>query len=543
MLNGMDKSKFPIFRAHQFTALQMDFRGKADSADMFMCRALAALDDAELKCGHDFFKITRADGITQKMTSYDADYLSDAAEWALVQVKNSPDYSKNPAKAVTDEILWDAINKFLPERKPPDPKPDGDDGPSITDDSIIKAQWTRIYDAIEKNLIREQESGSDSALRARIVADKIKDIGHKVKDRYERENLRAFSSLGDVDDGERERSGNNTPHDFLPPDVPPVAPEEPEPEPEAVGAPPQTVRVNCEKNNENESFSPDTPPNMLEWALFWADNSVPVFPLYSVNPEGVCKCRAGAQCKSPGKHPKTFRGLKEATTDKAQIERWWRADPQANIGGATGGAVRLLVVDVDPRHGGDVSLHDLVEAHGDGWLDTLQVKTGSGGHHFFYTYSADIELRNTANKLAPGIDTRAECGYVVLPPSLHASLKRYELANTLQTQQAPAWLIEELTRPPEQPPAQVIDFQERRVRSSSGGSIIADGERNVRLFKVGCALWGKGEVSGHSELYTQLFAVNLERVSPPLDPSEVVKITDSISSRYPRGVPIQGGAS
>jgi len=56
-------------------------------------------------------------------------------------------------------------------------------------------------------------------------------------------------------------------------------------------------------------------------------------------------------------------------------------------------------------------------------------------------------------------------------------------------------------------------------------------------------LWGKGEVSNISELYTRLLDVNQERVSSPLAPSEVVKIAESISGRYSLGVPIQEGSA
>jgi hypothetical protein len=40
-------------------------------------------------------------------------------------------------------------------------------------------------------------------------------------------------------------------------------------------------------------------------------------------------------------------------------------------------------MDIDPKSGGDLSLTDLIEAYGDEWLDTLKVRTGSGGFHFF----------------------------------------------------------------------------------------------------------------------------------------------------------------
>ncbi len=253
----------------------------------------------------------------------------------------------------------------------------------------------------------------------------------------------------------------------------------------------------------------EEPPVMIDWALFWASNGIPVFPVYSVTPDGICKCRDKSQCKSTGKHPKTFGGLKEASTDPEIIKRWWQADPLANIGGVTGGAVRLLVVDCDPRHGGDASLHDLVEAHGDEWLDTLQVKTGGSGHHLFYTYPADVDLRNTANKLAPGIDTRADGGYVVMAPSLHASLNRYALANMKQTKPAPDWLIEDLTRPANVQPSKVVYFQEKKLLESPGGAVIRDGERDIRMFKIGCGLWNTGITP--DEMYTQLLAIRDDR--------------------------------
>jgi hypothetical protein len=94
-------------------------------------------------------------------------------------------------------------------------------------------------------------------------------------------------------------------------------------------------------------------------------------------------------------------------------------------------------------------------------------------------------------------------------------------------------------------PKVVVDFQAHsdRKRAGLGGPIIVEGERNERLFKVGCALWGKGEVGSRGELLQRLSEVNLERVSPPLDSDEVWKIAESMVSRYPLGVPIKEGAA
>jgi hypothetical protein len=207
-----------------------------------------------------------------------------------------------------------------------------------------------------------------------------------------------------------------------------------------------------------------------------------------------------------------------------------------------GGPLRLIGVDVDPRSGGDASLCDLVEAHGDDWLETFTVRTGSLGNHFIFRLPGGVQPHRA--KLAPGIDLKAEGGYLVAPPSVHSSGRLYEVERNEYIAEAPAWMVEELTRSEGEPSRVPVNFQAyRERRSSPGGAIIVEGERNERLFKVGCALWGKGEVGSHTELLQELMRVNLERVSPPLDSDEVYKIADSISGRYPPGVPIREGAA
>ena len=83
-----------------------------------------------------------------------------------------------------------------------------------------------------------------------------------------------------------------------------------------------------------------------------------VFPLHSVDANG-CSCGSPACTGTkPGKHPRTARGCLDATTDPEQIRQWWTQWPDANVGVATGGG--LVVVDIDPRHGGDDGLDELV---------------------------------------------------------------------------------------------------------------------------------------------------------------------------------------
>lgn len=204
------------------------------------------------------------------------------------------------------------------------------------------------------------------------------------------------------------------------------------------------------------------------------------------------------------------------------------------LGVITGESSGVLVVDVDPKSGGDLTLTDLIEAYGDEWLETRQVCTGSGGFHFFFEYPKGLDLRNTAGKIGPGIDTRANGGYVVLPSSLHVSGKYYELIKDARPQPLPAWLLEILSS--DKKPEKVIDFQARERHTARGG-IIAEGQRNDELFRIGCGIWGHGNAHDTADLCNQLLDVNAVRCVPPLGDSEVVKIAGSIA-RYPRGIPI-----
>jgi len=92
-----------------------------------------------------------------------------------------------------------------------------------------------------------------------------------------------------------------------------------------------------------------------EAALEYASLRVYVFPLHNTDAAGACSC-GRTDCHSAGKHPRTEHGHLDATTDPAQIRRWWTAWPDANIGIATGPS-GLIVIDVDDRegrHGTDV---------------------------------------------------------------------------------------------------------------------------------------------------------------------------------------------
>ena len=157
----------------------------------------------------------------------------------------------------------------------------------------------------------------------------------------------------------------------------------------------------------------------LKSALQAAGYDYSVLPLHWA--EGA-KCSCGdPECGSVGKHPLTAHGVKDATRDESTIRRWWREYPKANVGVATGKVSDLIVLDVDPRHGGLESLQQFEDENGP-LPEVPVVRTGGGGFHFHFKY-----LPGLGNKtgLLPGLDVKSDRGYVVYPGSIHKSGKRY----------------------------------------------------------------------------------------------------------------------
>lgn len=154
----------------------------------------------------------------------------------------------------------------------------------------------------------------------------------------------------------------------------------------------------------------------LDAALYYASLGWHVLPVHSwVN--DACTCRR--ECKTPAKHPYTAGGFKDATADEVQIRTWWAKWPAANVGIRTGQVSGLMVLDIDPRNGGDASL--LALTHDNPMPTTAHVATGGGGSHFYFSH--DRPFRYAAP--APGVEVKADDGYVVAPPSRHSSGRCY----------------------------------------------------------------------------------------------------------------------
>lgn len=148
---------------------------------------------------------------------------------------------------------------------------------------------------------------------------------------------------------------------------------------------------------------------LMDSALKYAKLGLAVFPLFPKS-----------------KKPATEHGFKDATTDPEQICKWWEAQPDCNIGIATGWrSGGLVVIDVDDGHGDGRGSDSLREwEHTNGSLpETVTCITGTGGYHYYF-----LESEPFGNKagLIYHVDVRADGGYVVAPPSVHPNGNRYE---------------------------------------------------------------------------------------------------------------------
>lgn len=186
---------------------------------------------------------------------------------------------------------------------------------------------------------------------------------------------------------------------------------------------------------------------MLEQALSYARVGWRVQPLHNIGSDGFCTCRssnvrpkAHQDCPSPGKHPriKTGRAFEAATTDEAQIRKWWKKWPLANIGIATGQASRLCVVDIDGQKGFDTLMRVAPLCGPDGIPATLMARSGREGigAHLYFTCDEP-----SPSNSGDGLDIRGDGGNLVAPPSMHISGHPYAWFNTNSPAPMPPTLL------------------------------------------------------------------------------------------------------
>ena len=205
----------------------------------------------------------------------------------------------------------------------------------------------------------------------------------------------------------------------------------------------------------------------LARALKLADWGLPVFP-----------CAAT-------KRPTCPHGFKEATRDATAVRALWRDHPGPLIGVPTGAATGIFVLDADTaKH---VTAAEWIERHAPYLPETRSHRTRSGGLHLLFKHRGG--LRNTQARLALGVDTRGDGGFILWwPAAIEHGHYRAPLA------EIPDWLLEALTPPkPETKPAlqrpRTPDAAKAKIEGIVGAVAAAtEGQRNSLAYWGACRL-------------------------------------------------------
>ncbi len=152
---------------------------------------------------------------------------------------------------------------------------------------------------------------------------------------------------------------------------------------------------------------------------------------------------------------------------------------------------------------------------------TVEATTGGGGRHLYFA-RPESPVSNKVN-LHTGIDLRGDGGFVVAPPSLHASGQRYEWKpghspEELSLALPPSWLLK---------PTQWI-----AVRGTvEADTPIPEGVRNNTLTSFAGAMRRRG--MGKEAILAALREENAMRCNPPLPDDEVKGIAASVARYKP----------
>ncbi len=234
----------------------------------------------------------------------------------------------------------------------------------------------------------------------------------------------------------------------------------------------------------------------LEWALAYLAEGFSVIPLVPKQKNPIID---------------SWEPYKERPPTEEEVKAWWTKYPTANIGIVTGAVSNLVIVDIDPRNGGNESMKQLQLP------PTYIVKTGGGGWHCYYRLNGKAVPKMTG--YLPGIDILGEKAYALAPPSIHdkTGLPYEQTGEIVDIVEAPAWL-------------HAIKQKEERLWES-GINGAPEGKRN----ETAASLCGKLLSSLPRELWDTAGWASLrdwnERNEKPLEEKELRTVFESIQKK------------
>jgi len=212
-------------------------------------------------------------------------------------------------------------------------------------------------------------------------------------------------------------------------------------------------------------------------------------------------------------------GVYDATADPDKIRAWGRRFPQANLGLPCGAASGFLVLDVDPRSGGDQTIRAFA-ARGNPFPTCPRQRTGNGGYHLLFRF--DASLGKPRGKLGQGVDVKASGGYILAAPSWTGPSDAgpggpyvWEVSPfDTPIPPLPAWMREILYPPPPKPLRQFRAAGPRDIQPLVNYVLRSpNGNRNNDLFWAACRVAEQGclTLSAQDALLRAAVSIGLER--------------------------------
>jgi len=221
----------------------------------------------------------------------------------------------------------------------------------------------------------------------------------------------------------------------------------------------------------------------------------------------------------------------KASKDPDQITQLFDLFDSPMIGVPTGPLNGISVLDIDQRPTGN-GIWEL-EEKGISLPCTRASTTPSGGRHYYFK-TGELEIPNSAGRIAPLVDFRGKGGYVIAPPS-ESSKGGYEWESAFYFKEASFQPISEYWLKLVMPKA-INTSKNRKVGFSPQKKPdhswllqpIREGQRNNEMTRRAGYLLKKNDRSHAWHLFEKMNSLLCE---PPLDLIELRQIFESIAKR------------
>ncbi len=234
--------------------------------------------------------------------------------------------------------------------------------------------------------------------------------------------------------------------------------------------------------------------------------------------------------KPHSKHPLVkWKEFQSRLATEDEVENWKRQFPKANIAIVTGKISNLVVLDIDGQEGKDsvIRLGGIPDS-------TPIVRTGNGWQAYFAHPGCPV--RNFVHKM-PGLDMRAQGGYVVAPPSIHPNgrIYRWSREPAVDSLFSPPFSLLRLLRPKSVSPPRFEGGEGQHATFQRQVQLLAASTEGVRNDQLNRAAYTMGGLVGAGRLNRAVAETSLEAIARGIGLTDT-EIAATIRSGMERGI-------